>query len=494
MPLVSARQKRLASALGLAAVTMMAALTSGWWSGTLIHSDIAPGTTLDGRLPEAALELEDWLGQQQSLMEQTEVPLLAQRETLGLKARDLGISLDVVGTVEGAKRGFQDASLVRRIALLAKAWQGKLDLPIVFSFDDTTAKEALQRLAPWIRREPVDARLDLGTHQRIRAVLGSRLDIESTLRWLKEHYRDQPLVVRLVERPIAPEVTDEMLSAVDVTRVLSRYETSFSGRAGPRAVNIHLAAQALDGWVLLPNQVFSFDHTVGTRSTRRGYREAPVIVNDELEPGVGGGVCQVATTVHAAAVYGGLEVVARRSHSRPSGYASLGLDATVIEGEVDLKLRNPYQVPLMIHTSFPGPYRLRVEWLGRDPPAVIEHLAVIKKREPYYRRLITHPELRPGTSERKQKGISGYEVVSVVRARYPDGHVTTHRYRSKYWPVPEVYWVSPGVSPVSLPRMPEEASHVEWDGREIEATQASTPPNERDGHDGLDEPTSESKR
>ena len=491
MPRGSPRPKRLILALGLAALAVTVALTSGWWSGALIASEIAPGTTLDGRLPNTGLDFGDWLAQQRNRPGRTEVPLLAQGETFVVRAGELGIGVDVTATLEHTRRVFRDASAWRRIRLLFDAWQGNLDLPILFGFDDRVALETLRGLAPWIRRQPVDARLDLATHQRIRAVLGSRLDVESTLRWLTKHYRDRPLVVRLVERPISPEVTDQMLSAVDVTRVLSRYETSFLGRAGPRAINIHLAARALDGWVLLPNQVFSFDHTVGTRTARRGYREAPVIVNDELEPGVGGGVCQVATTVHAAAVYGGIEVVTRRSHSRPSGYAPLGLDATVIEGEVDLKLRNPYDVPLMIHTSFPAPYRLRVEWLGRDPAAVIEHAAVIKKREPYYRRLVSHPELLPGTIERKQKGILGYEVVSLVRARFADGHVTTHRYRSKYWPVPEIYWVGPGVSSLSLPRLSQDASHVEWDGRKIEATETSTPENQLET---VDHPTSEPKR
>jgi vancomycin resistance protein YoaR len=119
-----------------------------------------------------------------------------------------------------------------------------------------------------------------------------------------------------------------------------------------------------------------------------------VIVADEVEPGVGGGVCQVASTLFAAGVLGGLDVVKRRSHSRPSGYAPLGLDATVIDGEVDLQLRNPYPVPIIVHAFLPVPTRIRVEMLGTAAPGKVEHTYAVTKSEDFFRKVARHPELR----------------------------------------------------------------------------------------------------
>jgi vancomycin resistance protein YoaR len=253
-----------------------------------------------------------------------------------------------------------------------------------------------------------------------------------------------------------------MLRAVDVSRVLSSYDTDFAHHAGPRAINIATAARYLNGTVIAPGELFSFNKTVGARTVQRGFTFAPVIVADELEPGVGGGVCQVASTLHAAAVFGGFDVVQRRSHSRPSGYTPLGLDATVIDGELDLKLRNPYDTPLILHAFLPTRTTLRVELLGRDPPGKVEHFAEVKEKHEFVRRIVVEPGFEPNQSKRHQKGIWGYDVLSTVRTTYPDGQRRLRFYTSTYYPVPEVYWVGPGTDPASLPAMPEGALGVEF--------------------------------
>jgi vancomycin resistance protein YoaR len=242
---------------------------------------------------------------------------------------------------------------------------------------------------------------------------------------------------------------------------LSQYETSFAHRAGARAVNIRRGAQLLDGYVLAPHATFSFNRVVGERLEARGFIDAPVIVNDEIDKGVGGGICQVASTLHAAAVYAGLPMLERRSHSRPSGYAPLGLDATVIDGKVDLRFSNPYDEPLLIHASLPTATTMRVEILGRDSEWQVEHAAQVIKRHSFLRRVVEKTGLAPGEFKRSQKGSYGYDIVSVVRYRDPSGTVTTHHYKSNYYPVPEVFWVSPGTQLDSLPPLPEGADGVE---------------------------------
>src|SRR5690606_10983287 len=160
-------------------------------------------------------------------------------------------------------------------------------------------------------------------------------------------------------------------------------------------------------------------------------------------------------------VYGLLEVEERRSHSRPSGYAPLGLDATVIDGMVDLKLRNPYQTALMVHAYLPSRYTVRVELLGRDPPGEVTHAYAVTEKYDFVRRVASKPFLEPGEHRRRQKGTPGYDVVSIVKIAYADGKVGRHTYRSKYYPVPEVYWIAEGSDPSELPELPEGATHTE---------------------------------
>lgn len=327
-----------------------------------------------------------------------------------------------------------------------------------FRFDPEKAQEQLRSLAPALYRAPVNAYLDLGAYRRVPDVSGRELDVETTLR----QFEADPVgstTIPLVFRELVAEVRSHDLPHVDVGRVLAVFETDFRKKAGPRAKNIRRAAQLLNGVVLEPGQVFSFNDTVGERNERNGFTWAPVIVNDEFEPGLGGGVCQVASTLHAAAVHAGLEVVSRRSHSRPSGYAPLGLDAAVVYGEVDLKVKNPYPVPLMIHADFPSRYVIRIELRGMRPEGKLEHRYSVTQKHDFYRRIVENPELPVGQFKRTQEGSFGYDVVSIVRGA--DG-AQTRRYSSKYYPVPEVYNVGPGTSPDALPPLPEGATGVQF--------------------------------
>jgi vancomycin resistance protein YoaR len=345
-----------------------------------------------------------------------------------------------------------------------------LDYAWLTRFDRDTARATLVELAVAVDRAPVDAALDIVQRRQVRAVSGSKLDIDATLGYLETHRSVELASVPLVMQEVQPRIRDEDVVAIDLTSVLSRFETGFRTRAGTRAINIRVAARALHGHLLSPGETFSFNQVVGSRTEERGYREAPVIIGDELEPGVGGGVCQVATTLHAAAVLGGLEVLERRSHSRPSGYAPVGLDATVIDGEVDLKVRNPYAVPLAILSSFPDRFRLRIELVGLSSPAKFEHTIAVSKRVEFYRRVTTKPELAAGSFEKKQKGNHGFYVMSTISATFADGSVNSRRYRSRYWPVPEVYWTGPEVDLAQLPALPEGAAGVMWNGVTVAGT------------------------
>lgn len=376
-------------------------------------------------------------------------------------AAELGLELDVAAMLSAFEETARAGTHFERLERALRARRGTLSENPRFTFDRERARGVLTRLAPSVYRPAINAELDYRNHRRVESRSGRALDVESTLRAIEQASLSDVPVVELQLLEIEPTVTTDMLADIDVSKLLASFETSFRNKAGNRGVNIKRAAAYLDGTILAPGAEFSFNQVVGPREESRGFVWAPVIVNDEMEPGVGGGVCQVATTLHAAAVYGLLDVEQRRSHSRPSGYAPLGLDATVIYGKVDLKLKNPYDTAIMVHAYLPDPTTIRVELLGRDPPGHVEHVYAVTEKHDFSRRVAAKPFLAPGAQERKQKGTPGYDVVSVVSVRYPDGTEKRRRYRSKYYPVPEVYWVSEGSDLSELPELPEGATHTE---------------------------------
>lgn len=428
------------------------------------------GTTFDGYSPDRRLTLSRWFEGRRDQLGQAPIQVLCEGFTKDVPAALLGLQVDVAAMLELSHRQTHNGSLGTRLWRALQARFHGVDHAWLTRFDRDAARATLVGLAAIVDRAPVNAALDVVHRRQTRAAAGSRLDVDATLDYIEAHRSIDLAIVPLVMREIPPRIRDDDVIDIDLSSVLSGFETDFRTRAGTRAVNIRIAAKALQGQILGPQEVFSFNQVVGPRTEARGYREAPVIVSDELEPGVGGGVCQVATTLHAAAVLGGLEVLERRSHSRPSGYAPIGLDATVVDGEVDLKFRNPYAVPLAILSSFPERFRLRIELVGLSPPARFDHAISVSKRVEFYRRVTTKSELLPGTFEKKQKGSYGFDVTSTISAKFTDGRVSSRQYRSRYWPVPEVYWVGPDADLAQLPALPDGAAGVMWNGLTVAGT------------------------
>ena len=175
--------------------------------------------------------------------------------------------------------------------------------------------------------------------------------------------------------PATARRTAAALAGASTDKVLGWFETQYSSDAKhvARAFNLHVAASKLDGFVLMPGDVFDFNQAVGPRSEENGYKVAPVIAQGALVDGMGGGTCQVAGTLHAASLFAGLDIVERRPHTRPSFYIKMGLDAAVAYPAVTLRLGNPYPFPVVLHESVQGGV-VRAEVLGPSRPREVTFL------------------------------------------------------------------------------------------------------------------------
>jgi vancomycin resistance protein YoaR len=450
------------------AVLLCAAAAGAWWGWSTAPSRVV--VRVDGAEHDGSLAWEEFVARRAERLGRRELHVRVDGQSYPFAQEDLGLTLD--------RHRLDAARVAHTESGRLPAWKGwfaspePTDLPLTFQLDEERARRALESLGRAVRREPVDARVLVREHRVIQAEPGLELDVEQTLEALRRADPSAQLLIEAaIERP-QPRVTDDMVLPIDVSKVLAVYETNFKKKAGARAVNIARAARYLDQTVLAPGEVFSFNRVVGERSHERGFVDAPVIVNDEMEKDVGGGVCQVASTLHAAAIFGNLEIVRRRSHSRPSGYAPLGLDATVIDGTQDLRIKNPFDTPVLIHAYLPSKYVIRVELLGREPDARVEHQYTVSETKPYSRRIWRRPELAAGTFEQKQDGSPGYEVMSWVTVNRPGGAVERRNYPSRYYPVPEVFWVSSDFDLRKLPPLPKGVTEVVVDGQADERASA----------------------
>ena len=141
---------------------------------------------------------------------------------------------------------------------------------------------------------------------------------------------------------------------VEVEKTLGEAATTIIDTGKNRMNNIYIACKSVSGKKLLPGEEFSFNESTGPRSSYRGYKDAPVILNGEKSYGVGGGVCQVSTTIYMAAQNASLKITQRHVHSEEVAYAPNHTDATVVFGEKDLKFKNNTDDTIYIYTWVDG--------------------------------------------------------------------------------------------------------------------------------------------
>ena len=148
-----------------------------------------------------------------------------------------------------------------------------------------------------------------------------------------------------------PSVTTNMLGTEAFPNLLSQYSTSYSTKNQKRTTNLRLAANKINGTVLMPGETFSYNKVVGERTIAAGYQEAPIYVSGKVVDGLGGGICQITTTLYNAVVYANLEIVERSNHQFVPSYAPASRDATVVYGSIDFKFKNNRNYPIKILCS-----------------------------------------------------------------------------------------------------------------------------------------------
>lgn len=215
---------------------------------------------------------------------------------------------------------------------------GETDLAIAGS----GANRWLAELRTLVNRPPRDAtfRVRPGGIDVVPGADGRALDIATTAAaLLRAVSSPSPRVVALPLEVAAPERSTAEARAMGITGVVGSYTTSYGGTPG-RLANVELVAELIDGALVEPGGTFSFNGTTGERNAAKGFREAPVIINGELQNGIGGGVCQVSTTVFNAAFEAGLPIGTRTNHALYISHYPLGRDATVNYPDTDLTFAN----------------------------------------------------------------------------------------------------------------------------------------------------------
>lgn len=152
----------------------------------------------------------------------------------------------------------------------------------------------------------------------------------------------------------SPNVTTNMIGTEAFPDQLAHYSTKYSSSNKDRTTNLKLAAEKINGTVIMPGEIFSYNTVVGERTIEAGYKEAAMYINGEVVDGLGGGICQISTTLYNAVLYSNLEIVERKNHRFVPSYSAAGRDATVVYGAIDFRFKNTRNYPIKIMFSVSG--------------------------------------------------------------------------------------------------------------------------------------------
>ncbi len=329
----------------------------------------------------------------------------------------------------------------------------------------------LESIAPTVEQQAQNARFIFNDDSRQLEVIAPsrdarRLDVDATLQQISQSLRQGIHTVPLVFVVTPPAASDTMTAEqLGIKELVSEQSTYFLGSGPERVNNIKVAAARFHGLLVPPNGVFSFDENLGDVSLDSGFAEALIIYGGRTIRGVGGGVCQVSTTVMRAAYFGGYPIVERNWHAYRVGYYERGdpgkwqgpgLDATVYAPLVDFKFKNDSPAWLLMEV-YVNPATARITWKfystsdGRQvtvKPPVIEN--VVPAPEPLYEE---DPTLAQGEIKQVDYQADGADV-SVTRIITRNGEVinpteppmTTH-----YQPWRAVYHYGPGTAGIPTP-------------------------------------------
>ena len=352
----------------------------------------------------------------------TEVDLVHPNGTYTISREELGAASLPAEAVREAMRAGRSGGLGARIQTRLRLWRNSRDLSIPVRVDQRRLRQTLEQIAVQIDCEPVDAEVRVTDDEQVETVrgkVGVTMQIDESEAVLQQAL-SEPLrrTVELAVIAQPPSISTEDLQNIEV--VLASYSTPFNPGQVGRTHNLRLAIARVNNTVLQPGEEFSLNETVGPRLAKSGYRTAPIFRENEVVPEIGGGVCQVATTIYNAALLANMEMIERHHHSRPVVYCPTGRDATVYYGQLDMQFKNSLSHSVLTLGGVEGK-RLWVKILGKaEDDYNVELIRTGLSHSGYATKEVPDPELEEGKREIETEGRGGVRVTLIREIRSKD--------------------------------------------------------------------------
>ena len=386
--------------------------------------------------------------------ESTALEMVQEQYTSDFENIDFVISSNIEEAINTAYTYSKELSIIDRYKYLTNRLQK--DFEINYTYNDDAIATFINKFINDHSQESANASITISTKGDIsitKEVNGIKFDKALLTDAVYKALSPQKQVVLEAQNNIInvdvtpfitstePLITSKSLSTIDT--LLTSVSTNYTRGTGSD-VNIAVAARTLNGTLVMPGDTFSYNELIGNTTLEKGYTYAPVIVNSQITQGVGGGVCQVSSTLYNAILNIGLLPVERKPHSRPSSYLPLGLDAAIDWGNIDFKFVNTLPYPIYI-TSYTKNNKVFTDiysnktLLNSTYKLRSEVQQVLESTTKY----ITDSSLPAGTKKLQSTGSTGY-TVKVIRDTYfkENLQATEVLYYDTYSAIPTIYRIN----------------------------------------------------
>ena len=310
-------------------------------------------------------EVEELFAKKNEAIASTEFTFLLDSMAATISARNLELGYDQNLIAEQALSLGRSNNFFSNISIVFQAYFGGLNLQPAYHYSEEKFNEILNPFIKKVNKEPVDALFNFLGGKVITFKPSEEGKVVNTTK-VKENLifqlerifseqKSQQVIIPIAVETILPKITTDKVNNLGIKELIGKGTSFFYHSIQNRIFNVTLAASKINGALIAPNEIFSFNKSLGDVSAFTGYQRAYVIQNGKTVLGDGGGVCQVSTTFFRALLDAGLPITERHAHAYRVGYYEQngppGLDATVYAPSVDLKFKNDTNNYILVQTQ-----------------------------------------------------------------------------------------------------------------------------------------------
>lgn len=332
-------------------------------NSAVVYPGITVGNIDVGR--HSLKEVEDLFIEKNEAIGNTQFTFKLESLAATISAKDLGFGYDQDLIAKQAIALGRSDNFLSNISIVFQAYSDGLSLSPAYHYSETALDKTLALFIEKVNKEPVDALFNFQNGKVTTfkpSEEGKMVDLQKVKKNLSSQFEQilqrqspQNITIPVYVKTLAPKITTDKANNLGIKELIGYGTSRFYGSIPSRIFNIDLAASRINGALIAPNEVFSFNKVLGDVSSFTGYKQAYIIQNGRTVLGDGGGVCQVSTTFFRAILNSGLPVTERNPHSYRVGYyeqdSPPGLDATIYVPSVDLKFKNDSKSYILVQTE-----------------------------------------------------------------------------------------------------------------------------------------------